>query len=367
MELRHMTKTDEVAGKLNAAIASGEYAHGSALPSERELMEQFGVSRVTVRAALKKVGSNGSIRRIHGKGSFVNHDKGGARRSGTSTVHFVAHAHSAPGQQDILALTLSSEISNLLAKTSRGLRICSARTGENCAQTLLDSCGAEGLSGGVIAYSSLMDEAGLALLKAHGVPCVTLGRLPAKGHCPYVETDHRMGARLAVSHLIEHGHRRIALFAGPISDFSMAELIQTGYGEALDEARIAFDPSLIYDVPMWDDAAAFEACGNWLDAKTGATAFLSAGGIATIGICRKLAERGLKLPDDLAAVMYTDFPWLRPALPVPFTAVYEYLNSLATNMIGLLDEVRTGAAGADSARIITPGMVRRRSCGCAGQ
>jgi len=362
-----MTKTDEIAGKLNAAIASGDYAHGSALPSERELMEQFSVSRITVRAALKKVGSNGSIRRIHGKGSFVNRAKTGSGQLGKTTVHFAAHAHFASGQQDILALTLSSEMANLLAKSGRGLRICSARSGENCAQTLLDSCGAEGLAGGVIAYSSLLDEAGIALLKAHGVPCITLGRLPGKGRCPYVETDHRMGARLAVSHLIEHGHRRIALFAGPVSDFSMAELIRTGYAEALDEARIAFDPSRVYDVPMWDDAAAFAACGNWLDAKTGATAFLSAGGIATIGICRKLAERGLKLPDDLAAVMYTDFPWLRPALPVSFTAVYEHLNSLAANMINLLDDVRTGAAGADSARIITPGMVRRRSCGCAAQ
>jgi len=361
-----MTKTDEVAGRLNAAIASGEYAHGSALPSERELMEQFGVSRVTVRAALKKVGSTGTIRRIHGKGSFVNNDRGGTKRLGTSTVHFVAEVHAAAGQQDMLALTLCSELSNLLAKTGRGLRLYSARAGENCAKTLLDSCGAEGLSGGVIAYSALMDDEGLALLKANGVPCVTLGRPPAKGRCPYVETDHRMGARLAVSHLIEHGHRRIALFAGP-GNFTKAESIRTGYREALDEAGIAFAPSLIYDVPMWDDAAAFAACGNWLDAKTGATAFLSAGGIATIGICRKLAERGLKLPDDLAAVMYTDFPWLRPALPVPFTAVYEYLNSLATNMVGLLDEVRTGAAGNDSARIITPAMVRRRSCGCGAQ
>ena len=361
-----MTKTDEIVGKLNAAIVSGEYAHGCALPSERELMEQFGVSRVTVRAALKKAGSTGKIHRIHGKGSFVNSDQGGARLLGKSTVHFVSHAHFAPEQQDILALTLSSEMSNLLAKTGRGLRLCSARDGENCAKTLLDSCGAEGLSGGVIAYSALMDDENLALLKANGVPCVTLGRSPAKGRCPYVETDHRMGARLAVSHLIEHGHRRIALFAGP-GDFTMAELIRTGYREALDEAGIAFDPSLIYDVPMWDDAAAFAACGNWLDAKTGATAFLSAGGVATIGICRKLAERGLKLPDDLAAIMYTDFPWLRPALPVPFTAVYEFLNSLATNMIGLLDEVRGGAAGENSARIITPGMVRRRSCGCGAQ
>lgn len=49
----------------------GEYEPGDLLPSERELSEDYGISRTTVRLALKELETLGFIRRRHGKGTFV--------------------------------------------------------------------------------------------------------------------------------------------------------------------------------------------------------------------------------------------------------------------------------------------------------
>ena len=60
-----------VSGKLSQALEAGEYPPGSRLPSEAELGSQFGVSRPTIRAALRTLGAKGLIRTQHGVGTFA--------------------------------------------------------------------------------------------------------------------------------------------------------------------------------------------------------------------------------------------------------------------------------------------------------
>lgn len=55
---------------LRLAIARGDFSEGK-LPSERELIKRFGVSRATVREAVAALERDGLIRREHGRGTFI--------------------------------------------------------------------------------------------------------------------------------------------------------------------------------------------------------------------------------------------------------------------------------------------------------
>ena len=69
-------------------IERGDYPTGSMIPSENELAEEFGTTRLTIRSAMDELGKSGQIRRVQGKGAFVGHKwfdehvrKGGFRQS----------------------------------------------------------------------------------------------------------------------------------------------------------------------------------------------------------------------------------------------------------------------------------------------
>lgn len=59
-----------------ARIQSGEWAPGTRVPSENELVAEFGVSKMTANRALRELGSEGVLVRIQGSGSFVAERKG---------------------------------------------------------------------------------------------------------------------------------------------------------------------------------------------------------------------------------------------------------------------------------------------------
>jgi DNA-binding GntR family transcriptional regulator len=68
---RRMTLTEAAHLELHEAIVDGLFSEGSQLPTEAELGEMLGVSRTTVRAALRSLEEEGFIVRRHGVGTFV--------------------------------------------------------------------------------------------------------------------------------------------------------------------------------------------------------------------------------------------------------------------------------------------------------
>ncbi len=64
-----------ISEQLRSQIDSGKYAPGGQLPSEHQLIEQFGVSRITVRRAIANLVNQGLVTAHRGKGVFVNEQR----------------------------------------------------------------------------------------------------------------------------------------------------------------------------------------------------------------------------------------------------------------------------------------------------
>lgn len=80
--VRQLKLADAVASQLETLIRSDHFGSDGRLPSERELAEQFGVGRGSMREAISKLETLGIIVKNHGVGTFaVNGDSNGAAKS----------------------------------------------------------------------------------------------------------------------------------------------------------------------------------------------------------------------------------------------------------------------------------------------
>ena len=70
-----MTLYEQMMQHLRVAIRTGQYVPGQRLPSETELCQQFGVSRITARRAVQELVNEGLLERKQGKGTFVGYPK----------------------------------------------------------------------------------------------------------------------------------------------------------------------------------------------------------------------------------------------------------------------------------------------------
>jgi GntR family histidine utilization transcriptional repressor len=66
---------ERVKHHLLARIAAGDWRDGARLPSEHELMDQFGASRMTVHRALREMSAAGVLRRVQGRGTFIQREQ----------------------------------------------------------------------------------------------------------------------------------------------------------------------------------------------------------------------------------------------------------------------------------------------------
>jgi len=74
MQLNPKSQTplyQQVADVISKSLNDGSYRPGDQIPSEDKLCENYGVSRVTLRAAINLLVENGKLKKMHGKGTFV--------------------------------------------------------------------------------------------------------------------------------------------------------------------------------------------------------------------------------------------------------------------------------------------------------
>ena len=177
---------------------------------------------------------------------------------------------------------------------------------------------------GIIVFAGRLSDAKLRRY-ANEVSVVVTGRqLRAKG-LSSLQIDDRQGAMLAVRHLLELGHRRIAFINGSENHPDAIERLG-GYRKALEEAGIEFDPQLVA-VGDWHEDGGLLATIQLLDSKANFTALFCVNDQTAHGALLGLFRKGLSVPKDVSVVGFDDLPSSAYRVP-PLTSVRQSIGIL---------------------------------------
>jgi LacI family transcriptional regulator len=171
------------------------------------------------------------------------------------------------------------------------------------------------------------------------LPVVLVNRGLEDGARPAVVADHVLGVKLAVQHLAELGHRRIAHLAGP-QELSTGFLRRKGFIAAMKEAGLEADPNLILVGNAFVESEGERLCNELLDRETGVTAILAGNDLMALGCYDAFVVRRVECPAQVSVVGYNDMPfagWFNPPLTTVGLPHYE-IGARAAEL--LLEQLR---------------------------
>ncbi|WP_090031352.1 LacI family DNA-binding transcriptional regulator [Cellulomonas marina] len=150
----------------------------------------------------------------------------------------------------------------------------------------------------------------------HGdMPVVVLGERRYDRPVDHVTMANVEGSRDAVAHLIARGCRRVAVLGvsstGPVDASSQRT---QGYREALTAAGLPLDPALERPAAYTLEGGR-QAVHRLLDEGVAVDGVFAHTDLLALGAVRGLADRGLRVPDDVRVVGFDDVPWAAHAVP----------------------------------------------------
>ncbi|HEY9374065.1 substrate-binding domain-containing protein [Streptomyces sp.] len=336
-----------------------------------DLAGLLGVSPVTARRDVEALAAKGLLDRVHGQ---VSWPRGHA-------------APGAPGAAEGLVLgLLAPSATYYFAEVIRGaheaaarvgarliLRISDYRPDEDRART--EGLLAAGAQGVLVAPGWRGPEDRLAYgdwLAELPVPAVLLERRADPGTpldgLDRVVSDHGHGVLLALRHLLGLGHGTPVLVARGDSPTALA--VRAGYADALRTLGLKAPVPVIDSVPAEADPEGFERAVRALREAVGsglATAALVHNDVDAIQIVQRLAESGVRVPEDLALIAYDDE--VAALADTPLTAVAPPKRQVGRHGAELLVERLTERAeGPDEEAArrhlsLLPRLRVRSSCG----
>lgn len=217
-----------------------------------------------------------------------------------------------------------------------------------------------GMDGVLIAPGNERNAAVVSAVNQLGIPAVILDRDMATSH-DHVQFDHVHGVKQAVLHLLDQGHRQIAVVVAATSSRPMRRRVE-GFRAAFTARRLKADPGLIVKLPT-STSIAFDPVTALLKRSDRPTAILALGTSVLGDVLNAVSAQGLRVPRDISIVSMGDPDFARAHVPSLSTVSVD-LNVAATESSRILLERMHGVAGDGTRKILIPTeFVLRDSCG----
>ncbi|MBN1543170.1 LacI family DNA-binding transcriptional regulator [candidate division KSB1 bacterium] len=172
-------------------------------------------------------------------------------------------------------------------------------------------------------------------LKKMNIPLVLFDRDCDGVDAPLVTVDNYSGAVAAVRYLLSCGYKKIAHLAG-LQHVSTAEKRYKAYCDVLHENRIPYRSDYV-PFGSFFESDGYTNTGNLLQLPDPPEAIFAVNDTVAFGAYKKIKERGLSIPDDIALVGYDDVPFMQ-SLDPPITTVRQPMAEIGRQAANLLLE-----------------------------
>jgi GntR family transcriptional regulator of arabinose operon len=331
-------------------ISSGKYEVGDKIPTEKEVMSRFSVSRLTAKNAINLLAEENLVQRTPGKGTFVSKlpsqkvlvEQSSSKQSINSRVIGCVLS----GFTDGYGSTLLKELVNAFEKEKYHLIIKLSNESQTKESTYINELLSLGVCG-LIVLPVQAEYFNSTLLKIalSDTPLVLLDRKLTGIDVPFVGSNNSKGAYDATSELIQLGHKNISV----VTNFSAKNSATT---ERIEGIRSAFsDNSLPIDESIWipdlklnyyniDNTKALEAditkIQETITAHPEITSFFALDNLSAQLTYRALTKLGNKIPEDYSLIGF-DGALKTPLLP-SFSRVIQDEKNIALKGAQLLIE-----------------------------
>lgn len=189
---------------------------------------------------------------------------------------------------------------------------------------------------------------------------VVMTAFDLQGDVMVVDVDNVSGGLQATQHLIDYGHRAIAMIAGPDGWRSVNERAQ-GYRQALQAAGLPLETSLIQNGD-WTYESGFAAAQALLESRQDFSAVFAHNDQMAIGATSAFQSAGRAIPDDIAIVGYDDIPVARYYAP-PLTTIRQPMQDVGRVAARMLIDAINNLPLERQEVLLTPELVIRQSSG----
>lgn len=307
-------------------IAEGRLRANDRIMSESELVNRYQVSRVTASKALNELAESGWIYRVQGNGSFVSEnieeilrspehldsynisrrtvENGGDESRGSRRKRKRLMGLVLPTMLDDYALKLVDGINHAVEERGYSLMICltygDKKTEKDSISQLMDA-GVEGIL--IFPTDSPIYNEEILEMKINHFPFVLLDRTLPGVITNYAMCDNVAGAQLAVQHLYEQGHRRIAFCSdGNMHVRTVADRF-TGYKKQMREYDLSYLTFNRYIDFNYQDFSSNDKLLDVIRNKR-VTAFFVAESYVCMYLYAMITSEGYRVPEDFSLVTF---------------------------------------------------------------
>ena len=205
-------------------------------------------------------------------------------------------------------------------------------------------------------HAAVLDD-----VRRNGTPLVIVDRTRDDREFCSVAVDDVLGGRLAVEHLVERGHTRVAFIGGPDTIGQVRDRLEGARLAWADAGLPAEDLTVVPTdgLTVVEGRSAGERVMG-IAARRRPTAAFCANDLLALGLLQQLSTSGLAVPDDLAIVGYDDIEYAAAAA-VPLTSVRQPRQELGRRAAELVLDEAEDPDHVHQQLVFTPELVARRS------